>query len=253
MDRRLYKLPFSKEKPSDWICPSCRKGVLRIVQNSFHQSELRRSRELHGHDAWEPEWVEYIYSCVLECSNDQCKEHVASSGIGNLDVDVIYDRGEPEQVWSDFFKPKFFEPPLAIIDIPDECPGSVAEPLQESFRLFFCSPPAASNNIRIALESLLTEIGVKRYVVKQSKRRYLSLHTRIGLLPAKYVGLRDLLFAIKWLGNAGSHAESAVTMDDVMDAYELIDHVLQELYAQKAKKAKALAKLVNKKRGPASK
>jgi len=58
------------------------------------------------------------------------------------------------------------------------------------------------------------------------------------------------MLAIKWLGNAGSHAEGAVTLDDVMDAYDLIDHVLQELYTQKARKAKALAKLINKKKGP---
>lgn len=105
--------------------------------------------------------------------------------------------------------------------------------------------------MRIALEALLTELGVKRFVVKNSKRQFLNLHTRIGLLNAKHGDLKDLLFAIKWLGNAGSHADSEVTLDDVMDAYELIDHVLQELYAQKAKKVKALAKRVNKKKGPA--
>lgn len=96
----------------------------------------------------------------------------------------------------------------------------------------------------------MTELGVKRFVVKNGKRQFLNLHSRIGLLPAKHSDLRDLLFAIKWLGNAGSHADSVVTLDDVMDAYELVDHVLQELYAQRAKKAKALAKLVNKKKGP---
>lgn len=252
MDRRLYKLPFVKDKGADWVCPNCKKGVLRIVKDSFRSFEVRNSREAHDHEAWDPDWVNYTYSCMLQCNNDQCKENVASAGTGGVDLDVIFGKdGEPEQSWEDFFRPKFFEPPLSIIDIPHECPASVSEPLQESFRLFFCSHPAASNNVRIALEALLTELGVKRFVVNNSKRKFLNLHTRIGLLTAKHGDLKDLLFAIKWLGNAGSHADSEVTLDDVMDAYELIDHVLQELYAQKAKKVKALAKRVNKKKGPA--
>jgi hypothetical protein len=221
------------------------------MKDSFHFAERRLSREAHQSDAFDPDWIEYTYSGLLQCTNDQCKENVSSSGVGGVDLDVVFGRdGEPDQSWEDFFRPKYFEPPLAIIDIPSECPVSVSEPLQESFRLFFCSPAAASNNVRIALEALLTELGVKRFVVKGGKRQFLNLHFRIGLLPPKHSELRDLLFAIKWLGNAGSHANSSVTLDDVMDAYELVDHVLQELFAQKAKKAKALAKLVNKKKGP---
>jgi hypothetical protein len=35
-----------------------------------------------------------------------------------------------------------------------------------------------------------------------------------------------------------------------MDSYEFIEHILQEIYAAKASKLKALAKKVNKKKGP---
>ncbi len=41
-------------------------------------------------------------------------------------------------------------------------------------------------------------------------------------------------------------------MDDVMDAYELTEHVLQEIYEPRIKKLKAIAKKVNKKKGPGS-
>ncbi len=59
-----------------------------------------------------------------------------------------------------------------------------------------------------------------------------------------------MLFAIKWLGNAGSHSLDEVSFDDVMDAYELISHVLDELYLSRKKKLSALAKKVNKRKGP---
>lgn len=91
---------------------------------------------------------------------------------------------------------------------------------------------------------------MKRFNKKNGKLIFLNLHSRINLLPEKYGELKELLLAIKWLGNAGSHADSPISIDDVMDAYQLIDHVLQELYVQKGKKAKALAKLINKKKGP---
>jgi hypothetical protein len=251
LDRRALKIPFTRESTPDWVCPRCKKGLLRFVKDKFHTEERKHSKDAHDHEAWDPSWIEYVYSGLLKCSNDNCGEFVANSGSGTVDVDVVIgDDGEPEQTWGDFFRPKYFEPPLRLIDLPEGCPDSVAEPLQESFRLFFSSPASASNNVRIALEALLTELGIKRFNSKNGRRLFLNLHSRISLLPPKYSELGELLLAIKWLGNAGSHADSAVTIDDVMDAYELIDHVLQELYAQKTKKAKALAKLINKKKGP---
>lgn len=251
MDRRALKIPFTRSNTPDWLCPLCKKGLLRFVDGKFHAEERKNSKDAHSHEAWDPDWIEYVYSGLLRCGNASCGEFVTNSGTGGVDIDIVIgDDGEPEQTWGDFFRPKYFEPPLRLIDLPDECPASVSDPLQESFRLFFSSPAAASNNVRIALEALLTELGVKRFNTKNGKRIFLSLHSRISLLPAKHSELGELLLAIKWLGNAGSHADSAVTIDDVMDAYELIDHVLQELYAQKAKKAKALAKKINKKKGP---
>lgn len=251
MDRRALKIPFTRESTPDWLCPRCKKGFLQFVEGTLHVEERKNSKDAHTHEAWDPDWIEYIYSGLLRCGNDACKECVANSGIGGVGIDYeIGEDGQPEQTWEDFFTPKYFEPPLHLINIPEKCPESVANPLNESFRLFFCSPSAASNNVRIALEALLTELGVKRFNVKNGKRIFLNLHSRISLLPSKYSELGDLLLAIKWLGNAGSHANSQVSIDDVMDAYELVDHVLQELYTQKAKKAKALAKQINKKKGP---
>lgn len=251
MDRRALKIPFKRENTPDWYCPRCKKGLLRFVEGQFHAGERKHSKDAHDHEAWDPDWIEYVYTGLLRCTNENCGEYVANTGTGGVGIDFeMGDDGEPEQTWGDYFRPKYFEPPLHLIDLPGGCPKSVSEPLSESFRLFFSSPPAASNNVRIALEALLTELGVKRFNTKNGKRIFLNLHSRISLLPEKYSELADLLIAVKWLGNAGSHADSPVTIDDVMDAYELIDHVLQELYTQKAKKAKALAKLINKKKGP---
>lgn len=252
MDRKFIKLPFSLENPPDWSCPTCKKGILQIKKETFTKEELRRSREDHFHVAWEPEWIEYVYTCLLVCSNDKCKEVVVNSGTGSVDYDIVADEhGEQAQMYVELFLPKYFEPHLKLTNIPDDCAESVTVSLNESFKLFFASPSAALNNVRIAIEELLTELKIRRFTISNGKRRFIPLHQRIGLLPEKYAQFKDMILAIKWLGNAGSHGHGEVTMDDVMDAYELTEHILGEVYESKAKKLKAIAKKVNKKKGPA--
>lgn len=255
MNRQALKLPFSVSRTPDWQCPTCGTGILKIRADTFRKDERRHSRD-HSQDAWDPDWIQYIYSCLLTCTNEDCGETVCSAGIGSVDSCVFEDaNGEIEQNYDDFFRPKFFEPHLELIPIPEKCPKSVCEPLRESFKLFFLSPSAASNSVRISIEELLTNLKIKRYNIIKGKRRLISLHQRIGLIPAKHDALKDMFLAIKWLGNAGSHGAGAgsgeITIDDVMDSYELMEHILQEIYEPKTKKLMAIAKKVNKKKGPA--
>jgi Domain of unknown function (DUF4145) len=253
LDRKILKLPFTENRTPDWVCPTCEKGVLRIKKGTFFKEEGCESRD-HSEEAWEPEWIRYVYSCLLVCTNDQCAEVVSSSGVGSVQGGMYFDEhGDPQEDYQDIFRPKFFEPHLKLIDIPGKCPKSVSRPLHQSCRLFFVSPSAASNSVRVAIEELLTDMKVKRYDVQGGKRRFISLHQRIGMMPAKYKEIKDIILAIKWLGNAGSHGDNsaaAVSMDDVLDSYEFTEHILQEIYTSKSKKLAALAKKVNKKKGP---
>ena len=251
MDRTALKLPFTIDRTPEWICPTCSKGVLRVERDSLKKQERRASRD-HSHEAWEPEWIEYVYSCLLTCSNDACREVVSSAGTGRVVYNEYEDEhGEWAQAIEDLFKPKFFEPHLVLLTIPPKCPETIVKPLHDSFALYFSATGAALNSVRTAIEELLTELKVPRFNVVKRQRRFINLHQRIALLPQKYQGLQDILTAIKWLGNAGSHANKPPSADDVLNAYELLEHVLAEVYAPKAKHLEAIAKKVNKKKGPA--
>jgi Domain of unknown function (DUF4145) len=253
MERKILKSRFTREHTPDWECPKCQKGILLIKKESFQSEEPKNSRD-HNHEDWTPEYVRYIFNCLLYCNNNNCKEVVACTGTGAVDWSMLRDEdGEYEENYIDYFRPTYFEPPLNIIRISPNCPESVSEPIVESFRLFFASPNASANSIRAAIEKLLTELKVKRFNRSNNKLRFIALHQRIALLPAQYSGIHDLLFAIKWLGNAGSHSQDNLTHDDVLDAYEFLEHVLDEVYGHKAKKLKALAKRINKKGGPVKK
>lgn len=254
MDRKIFKIPFRRENIPDWHCPTCRKGILKLKPDSFQESELASSKASHQHEAWDPDWITYVYTCLLQCNNLKCEEIVINSGRGFVDWDVDYDAdGNAEMNYYSVYKPLYFDPHLNFFEIPDKCPDKIREVINESFKLFFINPSASANSVRIAVEELLTEIGVKRFALRNGKRRFMNLHERISLLPNKYSGFKDLILAIKWLGNAGSHGGGEVTMDDVMDAYELTHHILTEIYVEKLKVLKALAKKVNKKKGPAKK
>lgn len=230
IDRSLYKYKFTETNPPDWMCPTCKKGILRIIDGSFKTFETRDSLRSRNHPEWDPYGVEYIYSCVLQCNNDKCQEVVSSTGSGGADIEEYYNNnGHLNQHWVDMFRPTFFEPALAIIDIPTNCPIEVAKPLQESFRLFFCSPASAGNNIRMAVESLLTQLGIPTHDNKPKPKR-LTLGARLERLPDEHSEFNTLFDAIRLLGNDGSHPDSKITTDDLMDAYELIEHVLQVLY-----------------------
>lgn len=253
MNKDIYTSRFFENDTPEWACPTCGRGVLRIKKGTFATEASRRSQEAFSHEAWEPEWTELVYSCLLVCSNHKCKEIVANTGTGGVICDDVEDvDGNWGQVHRKVFRPKYFEPHLKLIHVPDECPASITMLLDESFKLFFSCPSAAANAIRTAIETLLTELKVKRTAPTRAgkRRRRLSLHERIALLPPKYTSLKELIEAIKWLGNAGSHGSDGITTNDVLVAYDLTEHVLAEIYEGKDKELRSLAKKINKKKGP---
>jgi len=255
MERAIYRMAFRADALPSWECPSCPAGTLHLVDGTFQKRETAASRAAHSDPDWDQEFARYTYSCLLECGNKNCGEFVGSVGTGEVDWDAEPDQyGQPQQIYVQFFRPLFFTPHLRLLQIPKRAPESVVRELDQSFALFFCNPPSAANHIRIALENLLTDLKVKRFNKdKKGKRVILNLHDRVNLLPKKYEELKNLCFAIKWLGNAGSHAGREVTIDTVMDAYDLMEPVLREIYDSSKKHAAKLATGIIKRKGPARK
>ena len=249
MNKKTFISSFSKGQQPPWICPTCLAGNLRFIKNNFLRKEDFRSRKNSEEDQFDPSWVTYVFSGLLCCTNDQCREIVSCSGTGTVERIIFED--EFMQDYQDNFHAKYFEPPLRIINIPTSCPQEVSAPLEESFSMYFISPKATLNNVRIAIEQLLTKIGVKRYSLnKKRKRILLMLHDRIKLLPVKYEHLKDQMLAVKWIGNVGSHSHEDVSSDNVLDTYEMVENILQEIYSPKAKALNQRAKKINKKKGP---
>ncbi len=249
MDRKIFKTTFQESGFTRYPCPLCGDGKLRVKKGSFQYSQTNSSKRESKYEHWDPEWVEYVYSCLFECRS--CKDTIASSGTGSVAMEYAFDdEGNPDVEYRDYFRPNYFYPHLKIFSVPKETDESISDEIDISFSLFFCDPDSAANHIRVALEHLLTSLNVKRFSKKNGKRNFLSLHSRIDLLPVKFNDIKEMFFAIKWLGNAGSHSHHEVTKDDVLDSYELMNEILIEIYSSKRKKAKSLAKIIVKKKGP---
>jgi hypothetical protein len=250
MDRKNLTHPFSIGNVPDWTCPTCGKGSLLVSKDSFRKDERLHSRD-HSDDAFDPDWIEYVYSCLLRCSNETCREVVSNSGTGSVDTKNYRNHlGDWEVEYVDLFQPKFFEPHLILMDIPKQCSKSIINALNESFKLFFAAPSAAANSVRIAIEELLTELKVERVkIAGNGQETFINLHQRIESLPAMHASLKEMLLAIKWIGNASSHTSNMITHDDVLTAYDFMEHVLEEIYQPKSE-LKLLAKMINEKKGP---
>ena len=249
IDRRIFKSSFRGKGLTKWNCPTCGKGLLKVKPGTFHYEETRNSKRARSSGDWEPDWIEYLYSCLLECNNSTCREFVSSSGVGSTYQYMYDEKGMPYLDYRDHFSPKYFSPHLKIFDYHQNIPDEVTDELEKSFSLFFCDPPSSANHIRIALEDLLTYMEIDKCDDKNGEPIYLSLHSRIKLLPKKYHDIQDIFMAVKWLGNAGSHS-GTVSADDVLDAYELMQKLLAEVFNDEGEKIKKLANKINKQKGP---
>lgn len=250
VDRKIFKVPFYKGNPPQWECPTCNRGILKGKEGSFLYTESKNSLYTRRDEAWEPEWISYIYSCQFICTNPECEDTVANVGTGSVDDDYTYDsHGEPNGMkYYDFFQPTYFLPHLNIFKIAKNTPDDIKASIHESFKLFFVSPSSSSNHLRIALEKLLDFLKVRRFETKNGKRLPINLHRRIDLLPTRYSSFKDLFFAIKWLGNRGSHSDE-ISIDDVMDAYDIFENILDEFFDNRTEKTIKIARQINKTKG----
>lgn len=213
---------FTQYRCPDWVCPACGSNTLAIKEGSFHSEQTAESRKI-----WKEDWsglsdLEFVFVCLLFCERTRCESIIAVSGTGSVIELPEYQRADGDGDTLLIYRAASFIPALPAFDIPPKCPVTVSRPLIQSFSLFLRAPGSAANTIRIALEELMTALGIKSVG---------SLHRRIEQLPAEYAEHRDALMAIKWLGNAGSHELDKVSSQDIEDAYQIIEFVLRKIYA----------------------
>jgi Domain of unknown function (DUF4145) len=246
VNRHLWTATLRKHHCPPWPCPVCTVGTVRLVKDSLNERETAESKKDRKFiDDWDPDWLSYVFTANGVCSNENCSQDFAISGTGG--VEPGYD--EDGQTWEEFFSPKACFPMPHIITIPPKCPTDVEEDLVEAFSLFWAHRGASANAIRYALEKLLTSQGVPTQTGgKKDPAKFvlLPLHQRIDLFSKSEPEIGNHLMALKWLGNTGSHGRK-VDRDDLLDAFEILEHSLEEIIEKKSKRVAKLAKSLTKK------
>lgn len=226
-------------------CPNCEIGLLFPIVNTQQRSETAESRERNTYGSYNQN--DYVFSLHLKCSN--CGEIVVVSGYW-CEYQFISDEETENQK---HIVPISFYPAPKIISIPKSCPKSVSNILNDSFVLYWIDLSSCANKIRVSIELLLDDLKIRKTLLtKKGKRIELKLHNRILLYKLKNSEAADFLLAIKWIGNDGSHY-SKITKNDVLDAYELLEFSLEQIYNDKKKNLVKLSRNINKTRKPQSK
>ena len=241
LKRLLWNPPYSNELPA-FPCPACREGHLISDKKDLLKSESGPSIRAHGHEAWDPEWIEERFVALLRCNSPSCGDVVGLVGKGSyLEGYVTHGDGSWEQVATPTYTPiSFWEAP-PIIRVCEECPDSVLDQLKRSFPQYWLDLSACANAIRSTVEILLTERGIPRETEgKHGRKVWINLHDRVVMFKTGNDAAAELLLAIKVLGNAGSHGDE-LRIDDLLDAYEVLEHVIDIVYSTKATRAAAVA------------
>lgn len=235
-----------------WNCPRCDIGTLRENVEARQLVEPSYSERDHAEDWWEPEHITYRLSAQMQCVNSNCGEIVFVIGAGS----VHYGDDEGGDPYYETLEPRAAYPAPPVFRVEDDWPEGVCLELSYAFAHILGDAGAAANRLRTSVERLLDHLNVKKTTLiavkgaTQKKRIRISAHDRIIIFKKTNPEAADLLLAIKWLGNAGSHSGlEGISREDVLIGMEIMEHVLDK----RAATVKKLAKSINKKKGPVGK
>ena len=244
MNRSIWLQPLSKTHCPPWHCSECDLGTLALVPKTLAFEESIKSVDARNDENFDPDWIEYSFVAWAQCTNAKCKQKFAISGIGGVAPEYL-----PNGDWEymAYFAPRCCNPVLPLFRLPKKCPDAFSIELKLAFSLFWSAPSACAGRIRAGLEVLMTYLGVpKRKKGANGRISDLSLHARIDLFAAEEPAIGTQLMALKWLGNAGSHL-GQVSQSDLLDAFEILEHALDELLLGRSKRVVVLARKLSRK------
>ncbi|MFY7938069.1 MAG: DUF4145 domain-containing protein [Flavobacterium sp.] len=248
MDVKTWTQRFFYEGSKiEWHCPNCGAKSLEILKDKFVSEETQDSRNMRlKDDNWETNWIELNISGQMQCKN--CKEFVFFIGKGNPEEFGYYDPQIDDYVQEvqTSFIPLYVYPTIHIFEIPEKCPTIVKDGIIESFNIYWTDLESCANKIRISLEHLMDSFKIKKFTLSSQRKRIpLTLHSRINLFPISEV--KDILLAIKWIGNAGSHSKTSLETIDIIETYKLYEFALQKIYGDEKEIAKIAKQIIEKK------
>src|SRR4051812_15306667 len=111
-NRTLWVEKFSRADVPEFVCPACKKGVLKGDQKTIDTQEPHYSKAAHKMDDWEPDWITERFMMFLKCTLPTCGEQVAVSGDTQIAEVMLED---DEWGWEQMLRPQAVFPAPPII------------------------------------------------------------------------------------------------------------------------------------------
>lgn len=229
-------------------CPSCQSGYIGF--SSPTEEESHESASARNHPGFEPEWISGTFAIRGQCENPECQQVVHGTGdyrVGYAQKSNL-DEMEYSSLYSTYFTVAHLHPPLLLMPIPKSAPGEVREGVLRASRVLFADPGLAATALRATVERFLTSQGVS---ATRSTGQFRNVHERINEwrdADSDRPPVADLFFAVKWLGNAGTHEDSDLTTIEVLDGARVLDEAFHRIFT--GPDIDAHAQIINAAKGP---
>jgi len=222
-------------------CPKCNGGDLRLLKETL-KTEIPKYARSMDFDPNTPE----RFTMLLHCARAGCGEVVAVAGEVWTEPEANH---ENEIEWVRGYKPHYMRPAPPLIEVPKKTPTEVVKELKLSFELYWVDYNVCAARLRTSLERMMDHFGVTKTRIhkkdpnKPGKRRVLDLSARIDMFAKKVDTKqhRETLHALRTIGNLGVHS-SKVTQAAMLDAYQLYERALEDLFKDRGESTKAIIK-----------
>ncbi|HCD9498753.1 DUF4145 domain-containing protein [Legionella pneumophila] len=232
INRDLWSKPFKEGEFPQWHCSKCKMGISQILPDHFFKFKDADTLAEENKEYFDFDWIKYRFSACLKCNNPKCGEPSIVTGAGEvISIDGDTDNGDYGIDYGELFYPEYCCPPPYVFPIPEQTPNEVKSIILSSFTIFFSDYHSAANKLRVALEYLLIHEGIPK------NNKHYKLTTRIKKLCGKHsLDTHDLYDTIRIIGDEGSHGgtiSNKLSIEDILDAFDVISFLLSELYMLK--------------------
>jgi hypothetical protein len=204
--------------------------ALSLVDGSLVKEAANTSK---GYDrVWGADGIWGGFHCILRCLRPSCDLVRVMGFMG------VWEPG-PTPGYQTMLTPTLFLPALPLLEDTSLCPRNVLERVNAAANILWLDPSSAANRLRSATEALM---DFQRIAFGK------TLHARIELFRKTKPAAADLLLAVKWVGNVGSHGD-VLRLDDVLGGVEIFDHTLRLLYDTSSTEIARKAAEINARKG----
>lgn len=246
MDPALFELAKTLESGQPWprpVCPKCQTGHVGFSAPIQHPNFMSPEEQEH----MDPEWITGTFTTHGQCENPECQQVV--HGTGDYSVGISQKSWvEDDEYYSAYYTLRHVHPPILMMTAPKAATDEVKHAIARASRVLFVDPGLAATALRATVEVFLTSQDIAS---TEANGAFRSAHDRIrewGETDPSRPQLADLFFAVKWLGNAGTHEVSDLTAVQVLDGARVLDEAFHRLFT--APDIDAHAQAINAGKGP---